>query len=657
MKKIETPNFNFWDLDLPKINYVNTSDFDKKDLLSGLGLQHHPLVNSFGITDKREIVKRQELLKFFIKNEELRKLVINGLDNSARIPNKGNEFLSYFKEAGTINIFWTKVIKILNAFPEKKVPSPLKEFVEFMGSSYEDAFENETVFVKKMTDEILKATALTGTVILETETDFYRKKFSLTRSKVFGYRKYAMGISKDGKQLSYPNWIGKILPKYLGVSFLAKKIVDHKNYLRNRSKYSAQVINFMPDALSGAIEYFINQNVSTSDLDAKYAKIELYFSYDEEGLHIRPINFSLSSEFNYSKKDKKPAGFNEFFVNNYTSFKGYSYLQNFLFSKRMRSYSNKIRKKEQLMKFYNSFDGIGFNQGDAIYIKNPEVEQIFRWYALERIQEQGILIKEYETVKSYREFVNQQIIILGEIAQIADIFVKKRKKWNISFEFPKILDDSRHEVSFVKIYPIHLIGRNDSKKEEVNSSKYRIQSSDLIPVKNLPKLNGQMIGITGQNSGGKTVTKETYINTIFLAQSGFPIFGKQIRLNTKSTLAMVFMERGHGSTVQLLLEKVNNVLDVALKSPRNSVVAFIDELGTGTQESLGLEKGKLILEKISGTGASVIFSTQITELAKYAESELETLCFKLDLNYKIAAGIGTGGIDDLIEKMELEHLK
>ena len=127
-----------------------------------------------------------------------------------------------------------------------------------------------------------------------------------------------------------------------------------------------------------------------------------------------------------------------------------------------------------------------------------------------------------------------------------------------------------------------------------------------------------MLGLTGYHGGGKTVTSLAVVTNIFLAQSGLPVFGQGFRLNVKDVLGMMFIERGGGSTCELLLDKIVIILKEIQNVHNSKVVLVLDEVGTGTQEMDGHKLGKDVLSKLSNIGVSVLFSTQIQSLAEFA---------------------------------------
>ena len=115
------------------------------------------------------------------------------------------------------------------------------------------------------------------------------------------------------------------------------------------------------------------------------------------------------------------------------------------------------------------------------------------------------------------------------------------------------------------------------------------------------------------------MTSLAVVTNIFLAQSGLPVFGQGFRLNVKDVLGMMFIERGSGSTCELLLDKIVKILKEIKHVHNSKVVLVLDEVGTGTQEMDGYKLGQDVLSKLSELGVSVLFSTQIMALAEFAK--------------------------------------
>ena len=75
------------------------------------------------------------------------------------------------------------------------------------------------------------------------------------------------------------------------------------------------------------------------------------------------------------------------------------------------------------------------------------------------------------------------------------------------------------------------------------------------------------------------MTSLAVVTNIFLAQSGLPVFGQGFRLNVKDVLGMMFIERGSGSTCELLLDKIVKILKEIKHVHNSKVVLVLDEVG------------------------------------------------------------------------------
>jgi dsDNA-specific endonuclease/ATPase MutS2 len=243
----------------------------------------------------------------------------------------------------------------------------------------------------------------------------------------------------------------------------------------------------------------------------------------------------------------------------------------------------------------------------------------------------------------HRNFFFDHISVLKNIAEVADKLSKISKKIDSPLCWPEIIaDESTHIVSFESIVPIHLLRHLPKEKKP-------------IPIESMPTLNGQIIGLTGDHEGGKTTTMLAYAELIYLAQSGLPVFGKGVELNLKSHLGLVFLtkEEGPSSTARTLIDKMVKVIKDSKEVDPKKVVLIFDELGEGTQESSGDKLGRDLLTRLGNSGISIIFNTQITSLAEYAQDKLGAQCMKFSVDHRIYPGIGSGNMDDLRERSGL----
>ncbi len=165
-----------------------------------------------------------------------------------------------------------------------------------------------------------------------------------------------------------------------------------------------------------------------------------------------------------------------------------------------------------------------------------------------------------------------------------------------------------------------------------------------------------MICLTGSHGGGKTTILLSVPTALYMVQSIGLAFGTYFRFNPKRVLAALIINRGSGSTIELILVKTKKILEASERTRPNEMVAVIDELGSATQESAGDKLGRQVLEKLTSRGVSIITATQIQTLAQFAEQRLHAIACKVDRSHQITRGISDGGLDDLCEEMGVTEL-
>jgi dsDNA-specific endonuclease/ATPase MutS2 len=135
-----------------------------------------------------------------------------------------------------------------------------------------------------------------------------------------------------------------------------------------------------------------------------------------------------------------------------------------------------------------------------------------------------------------------------------------------------------------------------------------------------------------------------------MAQSGLPVFAKLLRANAKRVIGTAFIERGEGSTCQMLVEKLTRIAERSETCNGSEMIVILDELGGGTQDDAGFDLGCDMLRTLRQRNVSTIFSSQILRLGNHARDQLDAECFWLDHDHSLHSGIEGGGIDHLREK-------
>jgi len=645
--QIEYPEITFWNKKAKKIDFVNPEDFRKEKLLKILGLNKSELQNSFGIAERDEIVKRQRLIRFFIENPNLMKFFLCYDFGATDLPTEGQYFLDYFNPKKKHNPFWRLVNGFIkNISMRQKAPQEVLSLVNFLQETKTDLEAEERKMVDGIAKEVQKATYLEGTIDFGQDGGYLVVKGrNLRDSEVYGYKRYSYGLSGRWKKREVPNWAFEWSSI---ISWFFEAYFKIHNRISSRLFYSPLIIDRIPESILSAVSGFIQSKISGFP-QFRYSDdvvVKMYFRYSKDGLQIRLLNVltTRAEDRNYIS----PIGFIR------DDFPGYGWRElrrirerNMVFTRQ----ADKIRHKLYSYKLVNLIEEeIPGICDKLINIDSKRVDLKFKWYAVSALYRDPAFRESYERIKKYRDYFRSNMDTLRSVASVAKTLMKRSKEWSKPLCFPEILEDAQHLVSFKVLEPIHLISETKPGSEEV------LTSADLVSIASLCPLNGQVVGFTGQNAGGKSATKEAIVNAIFLAQSGLPVFGRDFSLNVKRQVGMVFLERGSGSTCELLLRKTKAMLESVNGTGQNGIVLVLDEVGTGTQEIDGFSYGKKLLKKLADSHYSVLFSTQITDLAKYARDELNAECFTFDLQHQIKPGIGRGGIEKLMNEIGIDRL-
>ncbi len=387
--------------------------------------------------------------------------------------------------------------------------------------------------------------------------------------------------------------------------------------------------------------------------------LDIFYRYTEKGLQIRILSAHTEPERDHLERSNElhkdqiqdkmslDRGIPFYMVD----FKGYSER----YKKRITEESLELTKTAfnqvyrmditlDVMKYINSVDSKLCD--NFVHIDSPKTDASFKFYSVSQIQNMPHIAPYFNSVSGYRRFVEHLRSTFRPIVGLYEHMEAKSKEWNIPMEFPTILEDTESVVGFKSIYPIHLIGRTDSEGKDV-------KANDLVRINSLPPLNGQIIGLTGQNGGGKTGTISELSYMIYLAQSGLPVFGEDVHLNVKTMVGLVFNTRGQGSQLENFLKKATNVFKEIERQPSGTIVVMLDELGSGAQNDDGIELGKKILAELRKRHVSTIFNTQIPEVAEYAKNSLGGVCFQFTIDHQIKEGIGKGNATELARRTGL----
>lgn len=633
------PKEQLWNIDIPdneKLRIINPTDFPEDQILKGLGIEKSSLCSSFGITNKEEIIARRDLIQFLVENPKIR----NFLSYHTRVSNLPLDeasFLAYFGRETTKH--WEHVRKIIARLQGKTLPARLKTFLTTLEQSLVlEQTENE--FGSTIAEHILQTTALEGIINFgfsignDGKLGFYSGDTSLRH--VHGYKRYSKEWSLSSllrDRITMRRWTKKV-----GIGQCVEFFINW----RVRRALKAMVIKSLPSKVQYEIRAGIKKRLSLLSWDNIYSQkgdISVYFSYSEEGLSLQIVSMTFEPAEKHSSNDYRDS----FLFKEFTFDKSFNFQEKEK-SRHEQALEKDVREQRTRIATARQLSLLLAQDKDlfrkSFLVESKESDETFRWQYIKQLYADTRFSEAYNALTVHRSYLRQSLSTLKEIIFLTEKFLDTAQQLKAPLCFPTIAEDNKSVISFEQIFPVHLLSR-----EDIN----RVSS-----IHSFPPLGGNIIGLTGTHGGGKTVTNLSITDNLFLAQSGLPVFGKEFVYNIKRVVGVVFLERGDGSTCELLVRKIRDVLAGIQHIPGNETVVILDELGTGTQESAGFELGRDVLGTLKEQGCSVLFSTQILALAELAERNLGAHCFKMADGHRIVEGIADGGMKELRTRMNLD---
>jgi hypothetical protein len=294
------------------------------------------------------------------------------------------------------------------------------------------------------------------------------------------------------------------------------------------------------------------------------------------------------------------------------------------------------------------------SSGSLVYIDNdPKLFGDVFVKHLPVLHRQELISTKLKVIREWKEYINLNIIFLMGYVTIVQHFRSRFSKFNL--KMPTLVRGGKKRLTFKNLLPVHLDGEVNTSTGKKNTLK------NIKPITSLDSFGSNLVILTGQNAGGKSVALETILNTTLLAHCGIPIFGDSFQFNVRDSVGICFLSRGSGSTMQLQSQKIANILRAFRDTDDpDKCLAIIDELGTGTtqQNSMytpagGYGFGTKILSACRDY--DTILSTQITDLAVFAEKEFDAISYMFDDEHNISIGIGKPDLNNLIKETGLDE--
>ena len=644
-----------------KVCIVNEGDFPMEDLLGSLGLADSNMRPSFGTSNYEELHGRSEIVALLLKSSRFREYILKESVPRNTLPTGEDEFLQFYDPShGNHNPFWAAVHKFNEeldlATREIGTRSSRLETMKSVlisGKSLEEAERQVASIVKERIDQ---TSVIGGTITFHIRLKIDDRMraadgnpvidgidLDVVEEKTHGYLRYSMALARlNEREKAQPDNFGEQLLKYTGLSSVRNGLRSLQRWREMRKAMRSTVLKTIPRELRQDITEWLQVHLRSLSRNNNVLKmldggqVRVGFGYDKEGLQVMVYSAVCSAQPSVSPPIP--------LINEERG--GYNIKQRTAIRQARVAFENgwhETRYALHLSEFQRLLQEANSEFFARAVIPAPKTDRVCRWFAISNMYNSEPLKKATSACQKYRDFFTEHLARLREIAYLVRRVSDLAQSLNLPLCVAEPLSGDSHVVESDGIVPIHLLEGFKGRKKVV------------VPL-TLPALNGRMICLTGKHGGGKTTALISMLAALYMAQSLTLAFGTRFRFNPKKALAALLIERGEGSTIELILKKVKNILETAERVPPNQMVAVIDELGSATQENAGDDFGRKVAKRLSDRGVSVIFATQIQSLARFAEEELNAHTCSLTRDHRVEAGISDGGLQELCESTGVAKL-
>ncbi len=627
--------------ELQRLSVLNPTDFKapfiNKDFFPG----------TLGLADQGEIIARNEIVRFLFNNPKIGG-EIHGMFSEVfisnnglkKLPSEGNNFLAFYQKE---NAYWNLVDLFVLKLKNKTNSQRLIDFIEQLEKDKARLFDEEKEMGKRISETLGRVTEMQG--FLEFKLD----NSEVVNEVIIGQKSFNAKWSPSYTG-NIPEWAKAWIFRVIGIQTLIQKLSNEK--LRKKSYRSALILNFpselKEDIISGARERIFEKKWQLTTKGDKNILTESEKDILKFLENIPPLTISL--EFKYDKKGLvihfldikayKEGSEDEYTNTGLRGYVGHTKQEKAQLTEQIHNYEKVLKdtvaskKALKIITFLENNCGLNFLE--KFKIKSAQTDCVFSWDFLENIYD----LPENKVISAdlnqQREFFYEGLLELMTIDKMISDMKSQAKSKGMPICLPEVITD-KVGINFKNLAPINMIS----------------QDKKMVPF-SFPELNGRMICLTGRHGRGKSVAGNSVLETLWLAQSGLPVFAESFSFDVKDVIGAVINDEGHGSTATVFVQKTKNLLENIAKVPSEKSVIFIDEIGKGTQENAGLVLGKRLLDTMSKKHYSVIFNTQIMDLARYAEQTVQAKCLKVNKNHQFAAGIGEGEMEELVKEIGLD---
>jgi DNA mismatch repair protein MutS2 len=250
------------------------------------------------------------------------------------------------------------------------------------------------------------------------------------------------------------------------------------------------------------------------------------------------------------------------------------------------------------------------SSGRTTYIEPAEIvelnNEIRETEYAERRELTRILIEISNFIRPYIDDLLYAYQFLGIIDFI-------RAKARFAIQLGAIIPELRKEQSFRWIDARH----------PLLYLQHKTQGKSVVPLNIETSPDRRIILISGPNAGGKSVCLQTVGIIQYILQCGLPIplkEGSQMGFFDK-----IFLDLGDEQSIENDLSTYSSHLlnmKMFIKHSDNQSLVLIDELGSGTEPSLGGSIAEAVLEQLNNQGVYGVVTTHYTNLKHFASESV-----------------------------------
>jgi hypothetical protein len=608
-----------------KIKVLNQSDFGVPSFIKNLSKHFRLDLDSLGLSNAEEIQARLDIMnvltdsKVRTKVKELNKF----FEKSTTLPLTENSFLFYYKNPD--NPYWIAVKELISVLKPYTNYSRIKLIVDKLELSL-PLEKLEKTFADDISQKLKDVTFLEGVIdmTLLKYDPYYNDIFRQVYKSVVVGKKVYRSTWKDGFVANVPKWTKTKFMDFFGLRKAIQKLAN--SFALHRANRSS-VVTDLPACVVQDISSYFSDKQFKDVLDKYYDCIfTIHFEYTKDGLILDFVGIrKQASEVNFSFE--------------LHDFDGFTNLERRKFKKKSVRISEMYQQTAMirgLQPIYDNLERCFRLFSSHFSIESSNTDENFRWYALQNIYNENIEI--VDQLEDIRKYTAENVKSLNMLSNIYEYMKEIADKKGLDICIPE-LTATHSGTTFSNLAPIEIFDKD----------------TKLIPF-TLPTINGRILCLTGRHGGGKSVAGKSILNSVWIAQSGLPVFAKEFKTELKTAIGSIVNDEGEGSTANNFLDKVIVLLNGIGTVPKGESIIFIDEIGKGTSEAAGINLGKRILRTVKEKGYSVIFNSQILQLAEYAQNELDTKCFVVNKEHQFAEGIGDGQMEQIIKEKGLDKL-